>query len=518
MPNKARNQRHALAEERRLRAQAEERLAQTEARLQACNGYASAPIFRPGSLQYDWHCECGHVNFAGRMRCHAQGCNIHRQRGATIVGQIRGRVQETAQARDDFRRHQVVPAVRCPTVRVQPRSSTTGRQVQQTRTPTVAELRTVGLQRRSQPQAVAHDDRAKLPVRSYAQVAQASTRVPAQQLAQTDATASGQQQLTQGDNAVGIAAQEEHDPNDEVAGADGDFEDDASVTLQEDADASTLQRRLRGLDKRRRKQLARIEKQEETVRAKKEEIALQQAQLVELQASADEIRDKLRETDEITAELSSRLAELTAQRVKNEEHARADAEVQQNGTAQEARQCLLGALHGLQTFTEQPPEFQLMLRQFAAAVEAMQQAEIGRNGRQQGPSHEPGASVPTEVFDIHSNSSTLPGSSKVVQPECGESQQVDMDWAKTQGEKRKIDSVEEEERGNEKRAALVLLALTDAPADEVDQIPSEFHGTDNGPNRKEYLASLQARVSEQAAKAPKHEAQTEARSTPYGHG
>ena len=232
-------------------------------------------------------------------------------------------------------------------------------------------------------------------------MAQASTRVPAQQLAQTDATASGQQQLTQGDNAVGIAAQEEHDPNDEVAGADGDFEDDASVTLQEDADASTLQRRLRGLDKRRRKQLARIEKQEETVRAKKEEIALQQAQLVELQASADEIRDKLRETDEITAELSSRLAELTAQRVKNEEHARADAEVQQNGTAQEARQCLLGALHGLQTFTEQPPEFQLMLRQFAAAVEAMQQAEIGRNGRQQGPSHEPGASVPTEVFDIH---------------------------------------------------------------------------------------------------------------------
>ena len=84
--------------------------------------------------------------------------------------------------------------------------------------------------------------------------------------------------------------------------------------------------------------------------------------------------------------------------------------------------------------------------------------------------------------------------------------------------KRKIDSVEEEERGNEKRAALVLLALTDALVDEVDQIPSGVHGTGNGPYRKAYLASLQARVSEQAAQAPKHEAQTEARSTPCGHG
>ena len=197
MPVKGRKQRHALAEERRLRADAEEKLAQTEARLRACNGYASSPIYRPASARYDWNCECGYLNYDGRLRCNARGCGLHRQQhGATIVGQIRGLPRDTARVQEDRRRQQLVPEARAPSpVRRQPRPHDAALQTQN------AQLRTVGVQPKlaspAQAATPATVDKSRLLGRSYAQVAQDNRGFQAGMPASTADTLQQQQQPQQ---------------------------------------------------------------------------------------------------------------------------------------------------------------------------------------------------------------------------------------------------------------------------------------------------------------------------------
>ena len=67
-----------------------------EARLRQCEEAQFLPpatlklvLVRPNS-EYDWHCECGHLNFAGRRVCHKEGCLMRRSEGATCVGSHRG--------------------------------------------------------------------------------------------------------------------------------------------------------------------------------------------------------------------------------------------------------------------------------------------------------------------------------------------------------------------------------------------------------------------------------------------
>ena len=495
MPDKARRQRHALAEEKRLRAEAENRLAQAEARLRACNGFAAAPIYRPATTRYDWHCGiCGYVNYAGRLRCHASGCIGHRQLGETIVGQARGMAYDTPRVREDRRRQQFVPSSRAPSpVRQQA-------QTQQ------APIRAVGLQPKTpsqQEQAATPVQGTRTPGRSYAQVARAHSVGGVQ----TSGNARPAEQATQRPEQDGVAEGVHHTlPATQGAamGEEDGGEDDASVTLQEDADASTLQRRLRGLEKRRRKQLGRIDKQDGALRDKKEEIAMRQAELIELQAEADQLRDQLRETDEIVAELSSRLAELTAQRVRDD----AEAEQPASGTAEEARQCLQSALHGLQTFSEQPPELQAMLRHFAATFEAMQQADA--EVRQQGvlkQSQGPG----TQWIDIHSNASSS-ASAAAAAPADDERQQASMEVDKyAQGEKRKLDAPEDEQCSVEARPGPALLAIADAPKEPSSS--SEQSLVPYAPTRKGLVSDLKSRVAEKVA-----EQAARSRSSPYGHG
>ena len=48
------------------------------------------PILARPNSQYDWHCVCGHLNFAGRRICHKEGRTKRWSDGATCVGSHRG--------------------------------------------------------------------------------------------------------------------------------------------------------------------------------------------------------------------------------------------------------------------------------------------------------------------------------------------------------------------------------------------------------------------------------------------
>ena len=50
------------------------------------------PILARPNSPYDWHCTCGHLNFAGRRTCHNVGCTGTGRwiDGATCVGSHRG--------------------------------------------------------------------------------------------------------------------------------------------------------------------------------------------------------------------------------------------------------------------------------------------------------------------------------------------------------------------------------------------------------------------------------------------
>ena len=501
-PGKGRRQRQAIAEERRRCDQLEDELAQARAQLKSCNGYHSTPIYRQHvTAQYDWNCQCGRINYAGRFRCFAPHCNLHRQHGATIIGQVRGIPQNTPAAIEATRRQQAVPVARRSSPSLFQRTSPAVVRNASASDQQQAPLRPVGLQHRPQTTT----EQAHAPPKTYSQAAQAAGR--ASEARQPVLTAEAVQQSEHVDAS--------HPPREDPE--DADLDDEVSVTLQEDADAGTLQRRLRGLEKRRGKQLARIGKQEATIIERREVVARQQAELVELQNVLDSTRENLRETDELMAELSGKLAELTAQRARADCQERASAAaVQQSSSAEEARNCLLSALIGLQTFTDQPPEFQVMLRQFATAVERMQEAEKERSVEPHlAPPHTPGdVSAPPARFDIHTSPATptglpVPAPSLVRHP-ADETMGFD---ETSSGEKRKFGEVDADLHSAAPSTSPVLLAITDAPAAEVTVCPAEDTGVVNASSRKDYLDSLRTRVAEQAAQARR-----EARSTPYGHG
>ena len=106
------------------------------------------------------------------------------------------------------------------------------------------------------------------------------------------------------------------DEDAQIAEEDDADGDDADITIPEEADFDTLQRNLRGLQRRRERKVARLAKQELEVTEKHDEIARHQATLVELQAAADFTKSELRETDSIMAEVSQKIAVFTAQRAR----------------------------------------------------------------------------------------------------------------------------------------------------------------------------------------------------------
>ena len=90
---------------------------------------------------------------------------------------------------------------------------------------------------------------------------------------------------------------------------------------------------------------------EQAISDQEEEIAAQQAKLVQLQADADATREQIRGNSEDRVELSQRLAKLNE--IQHDENPLAAVEVQEE--AQAAMGCLTGTLLGLQNYDSQPP-------------------------------------------------------------------------------------------------------------------------------------------------------------------
>ena len=159
--------------------------------------------------------------------------------------------------------------------------------------------------------------------------------------------------------------------------AEDEVEDqaDEGETVPEDADDQRGSRsinyhilRLENTLERRRKALG---KAELAVAAQTEEIAKQQAVLVELQASEDNLREEIRAVTAERSELSQRLARLNANRDIEQQPA---AAVQQT-PLQNAMDCLNRSFLGLQHFQDQSPEIKEILVQFARGIEQMQAQE-----------------------------------------------------------------------------------------------------------------------------------------------
>ena len=166
------------------------------------------------------------------------------------------------------------------------------------------------------------------------------------------------------------------DEDAQIADEDDADGDDADITIPEEADFDTLQRNLRGLQRRRERKVARLAKQELEVTEEHDEIARHQATLVELQAAADFTKSELRETDSIMAEVSQKIAVFTAQRARESAPVPPPSQPTESSTdATDAKSCLLSALAGVQNYPNLPSDIQLLVRQFVSAIEAMRQTE-----------------------------------------------------------------------------------------------------------------------------------------------
>ena len=65
------------------------------------------PVRRHGTQCWDWHCRCGNLVWAGRMSC--TRCQGRRADGYTLIGSVRGEMQNTPAPRQPSEQQRQVP-------------------------------------------------------------------------------------------------------------------------------------------------------------------------------------------------------------------------------------------------------------------------------------------------------------------------------------------------------------------------------------------------------------------------
>ena len=166
-----------------------------------------------------------------------------------------------------------------------------------------------------------------------------------------------------------LAEDEIDEPADEVHTMPEEADDQRSskeINLHMLKIEKVLERRRRALDKA-----------EIAVAEQKEEIASQQAKLVELQTVEDGKREEIFALNEEKRVLSQRLARINAAEdaAQQNQHSGVTSGMAQQDPLQMAAECLSRSFMGLQNFNEQPPQIKELLLQFARGVEQLQAAE-----------------------------------------------------------------------------------------------------------------------------------------------
>ena len=93
-------------------------------------------------------------------------------------------------------------------------------------------------------------------------------------------------------------------------------EEDEKRTLPEDVGPKKLQQNLLNLERKRERKESQVAREEQAIADQRGEISRQQAVLVELQAAADATMQEIRDIDDTRAEMSKRLDQLNAERVR----------------------------------------------------------------------------------------------------------------------------------------------------------------------------------------------------------
>ena len=376
--------------EKHFREDAEARNRVLEGQLQALT--ARAPVPRPGiSTHWDWQCSCGRLVYSGKRSCDICGCS-RAFSGTTVTGSVRGVLQTSQGASTAIARQQRVPGMApasyAAVARAPPRAQSAA-----------PERR--GEQPTLQQQARATPEPARA-VRGHA-------AVPAAKGADSG-TGSKEKVQELPSSAVQIF-------NDENAGNAEEQDDDDEQTMFEDADADPKALRFRHINLCRKLEAKQkqLEKQDNAINEQKDEVAHQQAKLVELQAIADSTADKIKELQNQSAAIAMQIARIEDERRQVREAVVASLPVQASPPEALAADCLTKAAAALQGFQSQSPQVQLLLQQFTSFVDQLRAAES--------PSafHEPRQTTLQQAF-AHATASpqgTQPASQKTVQKAAG---------------------------------------------------------------------------------------------------
>ena len=349
MPSTAqrKKRRQSAITERHLREDAEARNLVLETQIKALTERPPAP--RPGiSTHWDWRCGCGRLVYAGRRNCDICGCS-RAYSGTTVTGSVRGVLQTSQAASTAIVRQQRVPGLPPATyVAAAARAPPVVQPVQE--------------QRKQQPtpqQPQQHPRTVAGPARGTRSQAAAPAAKPAV------AGTSGEQQDTPlPANQLLNAENEEQD--------DGD---DQTTFEDADADPKVLRFRHINLCRKLESKQKQLEKQHDAIEEQRNEMALQQAKLVELQAIADGTIEKIKELQDQSAAIAMQIARIEEERKQGRETAVISAPAQGSPLEAQAAECLAKAAAALQGFQAQSPQVQLLLQQFITFVDQLRAGE-----------------------------------------------------------------------------------------------------------------------------------------------
>ena len=316
--------------------QSEHQITQLQHQLQQHNGHYLPPLHRPATQQWDWNCgACGRVVYTPKTRCNCNGPQNTRRFGATLVGSVRGRPQNTSAARQAATAQASVPTIAAPSYHVRRGGNAVTNQH-------------LGAGGNAAPKIVV----ASAPV-AVARGAAPAQRDLAPAVAELPITAAERMAL---DESSALPAEPPAD--------------DGERTMPEDMGSKAVNVRILNIERkldRKRKHLA---KEEQAISDQEAEIAVQQAKLVQLQSDADATREEIRGINEDRAELSQRLAKLNE--IQHDENPRAASELQEEAQVQAAKDCLAKTFFGMQNYDAQPAAIKTMLDQFAQLYQGLQ--------------------------------------------------------------------------------------------------------------------------------------------------
>ena len=304
------------------------------------------PAPRPGiSTRWDWRCSCGRLVFAGKRSCDICGCS-RAYSGATVAGSVRGVLQTSPLATAAVVRQQRVPGMAPATYAAAVLAPSRPQPTQQRHREQAA------------PQQHQRTDSA-LP-----RGARSQATPPATKEAATEPRAKEQ-------DAPGSAKQLLNAENEETQ----DDVDEQTTFEDADADPKVLRFRHINLCRKIESKQRQLEKQHEAIEEQKDEMAAQQAKLVQFQAAADGANDKIRELQEQSASIALQIARIEQDR-KNGHEAIHNQTVEKDSPPEaQAAECLGKAAAALQGFQSQNPQIQLLLQQFITFIDQLRAGE-----------------------------------------------------------------------------------------------------------------------------------------------